>query len=94
MELHGAHGYLLCQFLSPTINRRDDSYGGSLENRARIVLEIIDGVRRHCRPDFVLGLRLSPERFDIRLGEMAQPGPIDDTTTASSTVGGDSTIML
>jgi 2,4-dienoyl-CoA reductase-like NADH-dependent reductase (Old Yellow Enzyme family) len=72
VELHGAHGYILCQFLSPTINRRNDRYGGSLENRARIVLDIIDGVRRRCRPDFALGLRLSPERFDIRLAEMQE----------------------
>ena len=72
VELHGAHGYMLCQFLSPTINQRDDRYGGSLENRARIVLDIIDGVRSRCRPDLVLGLRLSPERFDIRLGEMQE----------------------
>lgn len=72
VELHGAHGYMLCQFLSPTINQRDDQYGGSLENRARIVLDIIQGVRAQCRPDFILGLRLSPERFDIRLGEMQE----------------------
>ncbi len=72
VELHGAHGYILCQFLSPTINQRDDQYGGSLENRARIVLDLIDGVRRRCRADFVLGLRLSAERFDIRLGEMRE----------------------
>ena len=72
VELHGAHGYMLCQFLSPTINRRDDRYGGSLENRARILLDIIDGVRARCRDDFVLGVRLSPERFDIRVGEMQE----------------------
>ena len=72
VELHGAHGYLLCQFLSPTIKRREDRYGGSLENRARLVLDIIDGVRQRCRPDFVLGLRLSPERFDVRLGEIRE----------------------
>lgn len=72
VELHGAHGYMLAQFLSPTINQRDDAYGGSLENRARLLLEIIDGVRRECRPGFTLGVRLSPERFDIRLGEMRE----------------------
>jgi 2,4-dienoyl-CoA reductase-like NADH-dependent reductase (Old Yellow Enzyme family) len=71
-ELHGAHGYLLCQFLSPTINQRDDRYGGTLENRARIEFDIIDGVRERCRADFLLGVRLSPERFDIRLGEMRE----------------------
>ncbi len=69
-ELHGAHGYILLQFLSPTINRRSDRYGGSLENRARLIFEIIDGVRAQCRPDFQLGLRLSPERFGVKLPEI------------------------
>ncbi len=65
VELHGAHGYILCAFLSPDTNRRDDRYGGSAENRARIVREIIAGVRARTRPDFQLGLRLSPERFGL-----------------------------
>jgi 2,4-dienoyl-CoA reductase-like NADH-dependent reductase (Old Yellow Enzyme family) len=70
VEIHGAHGYILAQFLSAEINRREDRYGGSLENRARIVFEIIDGVRAQCRPDFQLGLRLSPERFGLKLAEI------------------------
>ncbi|WP_349426846.1 NADH:flavin oxidoreductase/NADH oxidase [Microbacterium sp. LWS13-1.2] len=44
LELHGAHGYLLHQFLSPLSNRRDDEYGGSLENRARLLLRVLDAV--------------------------------------------------
>jgi 2,4-dienoyl-CoA reductase-like NADH-dependent reductase (Old Yellow Enzyme family) len=70
VEIHGAHGYILAQFLSPELNRREDRYGGSAENRARIVHEIIEGVRARCRPDFNLGLRLSPERFGLRLAEI------------------------
>src|ERR1700733_10656101 len=70
VELHGAHGYMLLEFLSPKLNRRTDRYGGSLENRARILFEIIDGVRAQCRPDFQLGLRLSPERFGVELPEI------------------------
>lgn len=70
VELHGAHGYILLEFLSPTLNRREDRYGGSLENRARLIFEIIDGVRAQCRPDFQLGLRLSPERFGVVISEM------------------------
>jgi 2,4-dienoyl-CoA reductase-like NADH-dependent reductase (Old Yellow Enzyme family) len=70
VEIHGAHGYILAQFLSPKINRRDDRYGGTLENRARIVFEIIDGIRSQCRPDFQIGLRLSPERFGLKLAEI------------------------
>jgi 2,4-dienoyl-CoA reductase-like NADH-dependent reductase (Old Yellow Enzyme family) len=72
VEIHGAHGYVLAQFLSPEINRREDRYGGSLENRARIIQEIIDGVRSRCRPDFQLGLRLSPERFGLLLSEIQE----------------------
>jgi len=69
VELHGAHGYILCAFLSAETNQRTDRFGGSLENRARVVLEIIKGVRQRTRPDFQLGLRLSPERFGLRLAE-------------------------
>lgn len=70
IELHGAHGYVLAQFLSPVINRREDEYGGSLENRCRLLLQVIGGIRERCGPDFVLGIRLSPERFDIDIAEM------------------------
>ncbi len=70
VEIHGAHGYILCNFLSPIINQRRDRYGGSLDNRARIIFDIVSGIRSRCRPDFLLGVRLSPERFDVRLGEM------------------------
>jgi len=69
-ELHGAHGYMLCQFLSGAINRRDDEWGGSLENRMRLIVDIIAGIRRRCRPDFSLGVRLSPERFGLKLAEI------------------------
>ena len=72
VEIHGAHGYILAQFLSPEVNQRTDRYGGSLENRARIVHEIIDGVRARTGPDFSLGLRLSPERFGLKLAEIVQ----------------------
>lgn len=72
VEIHGAHGYVLAQFLSAEDNRRADRYGGSYENRARILFEIVDGVRRACRPDFQLGLRLSPERWGMRLAEIRE----------------------
>lgn len=70
VELHGAHGYLICQFLSPEINRREDRYGGALENRSRLLFDIIDGIRAACRKDFSLGVRLSPERFGLKLEEI------------------------
>jgi 2,4-dienoyl-CoA reductase-like NADH-dependent reductase (Old Yellow Enzyme family)/NADPH-dependent 2,4-dienoyl-CoA reductase/sulfur reductase-like enzyme len=61
VELHGAHGYLINQFLSPFSNKRTDAYGGSYENRLRFVTEIIRGIREHCGPDFVLGIRLTAD---------------------------------
>ncbi|MEO0322407.1 MAG: NADH:flavin oxidoreductase [Myxococcota bacterium] len=70
VELHGAHGYVLAQFLSPTINTRDDDYGGDLAGRARLLREVLEGVRAACRPDFTVGVRLSGERFGITLAEM------------------------
>lgn len=70
VELHGAHGYLLCQFLSPEINRREDGYGGSLENRSKILFDLVDDIRAECGADFSLGVRLSPERFGLKLQEI------------------------
>ncbi len=70
VELHGAHGYILCQFLSAEINQRDDEFGGSLGNRARPLLDIIAGIRARCGADFQLGVRLSPERFGVNTLEV------------------------
>lgn len=72
VEVHGAHGYILTQFISSTINNRTDQYGGSLENRARILFEIIDGIRETCGEKFLLGVRLSPEKFGLKLFEIRQ----------------------
>ena len=54
VELHGCHGYLLCQFLNSRVNRRQDEYG----QPTRLVLEIMEGIRASVRPDFVMGIRL------------------------------------
>jgi len=62
-ELHGTHGYLIEQFLSLHYNKRSDSYGGSLENRMRFLLEIIDGIRTEVGYDFTLGLRLNADEL-------------------------------
>ena len=70
VEVHGAHGYVIAQFLSAEYNQRTDEYGGSADNRARFALEVIDGIRAQCRPDFQIGLRISPERFGQQLSEM------------------------
>ena len=68
--VYATHDYLISHFLSRDWNRRGDEYGGSLENRARIILEIVDGIRARCRPDFSLGVRLSPDRFGVRMAEI------------------------
>lgn len=59
LELHGAHGYLLHQFLSPIANRRNDSYGGSLDNRMRFPLQVFDAVRAVWPANKPLGVRIS-----------------------------------
>lgn len=70
VEVHGAHGYILTQFLSSEINKRTDDYGGSLLNRSRLLFEIVDGIRAKCGKDFLLGVRLSPERFGMDIEEV------------------------
>ncbi len=69
VEVHGAHGYLVGQFLDGRHNHRDDGYGGSADDRSRFLHEILEGVRQTTGPDFQVGLRLSPERFGIDLDE-------------------------
>ncbi|WP_033067621.1 NADH:flavin oxidoreductase/NADH oxidase [Thalassospira australica] len=59
IEIHAAHGYLLHQFLSPHANKRDDEYGGSFENRTRLVLEIYDAIRDAVGTDYPVGIRIS-----------------------------------
>ncbi|MDF1696725.1 MAG: nucleotidyltransferase domain-containing protein [Saprospiraceae bacterium] len=70
VEVHGAHGYIITQFLSSKVNTREDEYGGSLENRQRLLIEIVEGIRESCGANFVLGVRLSPERFGMKVEEM------------------------
>ena len=69
VELHGAHGYLLAQFLDGEKNQRSDGFGGAAAQRSRILFELIDGVRAATGPQFQLGLRLSPERYGITMAE-------------------------
>lgn len=59
VEIHAAHGFLLNQFLSPLFNRRQDAYGGALQNRMRLLLEVINAVRDAVGPDFPIGLKLN-----------------------------------
>mgnify|MGYP001179870123 CR=1 FL=1 len=69
VQIHGAHGYIVAQFISPKYNRRDDEYGGDLWGRSRLLFEIVRDVRAACGPGFLVSVRLSPERFGMRLTE-------------------------
>lgn len=63
VEIHGAHGYLVSQFLSPESNRRTDAYGGTLEGRTRLLIEIVEEIRGRCGVDYPVGVRLSAEDY-------------------------------
>lgn len=63
IEIHGAHGYLLSQFMSPLFNRREDAYGGNFEKRMRVPVEVIRGIRKRLGPDFPLFFRCSVEEY-------------------------------
>lgn len=63
VEIHGAHGYLIAQFMSPYSNKRTDEYGGPLQNRIRFAVEIIEDIRKKCGDDFIVGYRISCDEF-------------------------------
>jgi 2,4-dienoyl-CoA reductase-like NADH-dependent reductase (Old Yellow Enzyme family) len=63
VQIHAAHGYLLSQFLSPLTNRRTDQWGGSLENRARLLLAVVSAVRNAVSPQFCVAVKLNSADF-------------------------------
>lgn len=63
VQIHAAHGYLLSQFLSPICNKRQDQWGGSIENRARLLIEIVKAVRAVVTPQFVVAVKLNSADF-------------------------------
>jgi len=74
VELHGANGYLITQFLSSGINDRKDEYGGPLENRARFVIEIVKAIRARVGSDFHLQMKISAVDYNNALLKFEKPG--------------------
>jgi 2,4-dienoyl-CoA reductase-like NADH-dependent reductase (Old Yellow Enzyme family)/thioredoxin reductase len=72
--IHGAHGYLINEFLSPYTNHRTDQYGGSAENRARFALDIITGIRKACGLDYPMGIRFSACEYLDYIGLKREEG--------------------
>lgn len=72
VELHGAHGYLIAEFLSAYSNKRTDSYGGSLHNRLRFPLEVIADVRAKCGDDYPVSFRISADEYVIGGRDLAE----------------------
>ena len=86
VEIHGAHGYLLSQFLSPLFNKRTDKYGGSVENRARAVLETIAAIRDAAGSDYPILIKMNSEDFlegglmledSVQIGRMFADASLD-----------------
>ena len=63
VQIHGAHGYLISQFLSPLTNQRDDDWGGSLQNRASMLLKVVKAIRDRVKSAFGVGLKLNSADF-------------------------------
>jgi 2,4-dienoyl-CoA reductase (NADPH2) len=74
VELHGANGYLITQFLSSAINDRKDEYGGPIENRARFVVEIVKAIRAKVGSDFHLQMKISAVDYNNALLKLEKPG--------------------
>ena len=68
LEVHAAHGYLISTFLSPAWNHRQDQWGGSIENRARLLCEVVAAVRSHTGPDFAIVVRLDGQEYGVDNG--------------------------
>jgi 2,4-dienoyl-CoA reductase-like NADH-dependent reductase (Old Yellow Enzyme family) len=86
VQIHAAHGYLLSQFLSPVYNHRTDEYGGSVQNRARVILDVLRAIRQSTGPDFPVLIKLNCQDFydnglifsdALRVGEMLVEEGID-----------------
>ncbi len=95
IELHGAHGYLICQFFSPLFNKRTDKYGGSIDGRITFAKEVLKAVRNAVGPDFVVGLRISADElipggntindYKVIAKKLEETGDVDYLNVSSGT---------
>jgi 2,4-dienoyl-CoA reductase-like NADH-dependent reductase (Old Yellow Enzyme family) len=95
VQIHAAHGYLHSQFLSPAFNRRTDAYGGSVENRARVVLETLKAIQDTVGPDFPVLIKMNCNDFldggqpledSLQVGELLEQHGIDAIELSGGTV--------
>ena len=63
IEIHGGHGYLVAEFMSPYSNKRTDEYGGNLQGRMKFPVEVVHAIREKCGDDFIIGFRISADEF-------------------------------
>jgi 2,4-dienoyl-CoA reductase-like NADH-dependent reductase (Old Yellow Enzyme family) len=94
VQIHGAHGFLLSQFLSPFFNRREDKYGGNIENRARLILEILQAIRSELGRQFTVLIKLNSDDFIeggftpsemVQVSAMLEPAGIDAVELSGGT---------
>jgi 2,4-dienoyl-CoA reductase-like NADH-dependent reductase (Old Yellow Enzyme family)/NADPH-dependent 2,4-dienoyl-CoA reductase/sulfur reductase-like enzyme len=83
LEVHAAHAYLLAEFLSPFTNKRQDAYGGSLENRARFLIEVLEAIRKSVGHDYPVGCRLNAREYGVEDGLT-----LEDTRTIAAMIEG------
>ncbi|ABA87332.1 NADH-dependent flavin oxidoreductase, Oye family [Syntrophotalea carbinolica DSM 2380] len=95
VQIHAAHGYLLSEFLSPYFNQRTDEYGGPVENRAKLVLEVLQAVRKAVGPDYPVLIKLNSEDFVeggvtvedmLKVAERLQQAGIDAVEMSGGTI--------
>jgi 2,4-dienoyl-CoA reductase-like NADH-dependent reductase (Old Yellow Enzyme family) len=95
VQIHAAHGFLLSQFLSPAFNKRKDEYGGTLENRARLLLEMVSGVREAVGPEYPVLIKINSEDFldggmtreeAVQVSAMLQKASVDAIELSGGTV--------
>jgi len=94
VEIHGAHNYLMSQFISPNYNLRNDKYGGSFEGRMRFALEVISGIKEHVTDDFIVGFRFNgaeltegglPPEEGLRIAEILEKAGVDYLSVSQTT---------